>query len=252
MKLVENWKSVLLGAWSVHLLAISTLLSIAAVLVGIVDAEMLGMKAVHFSILAAAASALGPVARIVQQAAISELLRKFRSDVSGAVRRGVLAAMAAGAVASSAAFVAPREGLRTSTYIDAVGVPTVCYGHTLGVKPGDTYTPAECDELLRAELQQFAGKLGKCLKAELPEGAAVAFLSWSYNVGTGAACRSTLVRKANAGDLRGACDELLRWDKGRIRGKLQQIPGLTNRREAEHRLCVQSLGPHRPWWAVQS
>lgn len=251
MKLIEDWESVLFGAWSIYALVISTLLSVASVFVGLVDAKDLGIDPVIFAALASAVSAVGVVARIVQQVTIRDLLSRFRSDVSGAVRRGVLAMMAAGAVAGAAGFVAPREGLRTSTYIDAVGVPTVCYGHTLGVKPGDTYTPAECDELLRAELQQFAAKLGRCLKAPLPEGAAVAFLSWSYNVGTGAACSSTLVRKANGGDLRGACDELLRWDKGRIGGKLQRIRGLTNRREAEHRLCLQSL-ERRSWWAVFS
>ncbi|MFW8636719.1 lysozyme [Cribrihabitans pelagius] len=250
MKLLENWKSVLFGAWSVYALVISTLLSAAAVFVGMVDARLLGLDPVVFAALASVASAVGVVARIVQQVTIGEVLRKFRGDVSGAVRRGVLAAMAAGAVASAAAFVAPWEGERTTTYIDAVGVPTVCYGHTSGVKLGDTYTPAECKEMLRAELQEFAAKLGRCLTAPLPERAAVAFLSWSYNVGPGAACRSTLVRKANAGDLRGACDELLRWDKGRINGKLQRIRGLTNRREAEHRLCLQSLEPRRSWFQV--
>ena len=69
------------------------------------------------------------------------------------------------------------------------------------------------------------------------EGARVAVVSWSYNVGTGAACRSTLVRKANAGDLYGACDELLRWNRagGRV------LNGLTNRRKAERAMCIRAL-----------
>ncbi|MBY6141112.1 lysozyme [Leisingera daeponensis] len=252
MKLVENWKGVLAGAWSIYALVISSLLSMAAVFLGLVDAKALGLDPVFFAVLASVASALGVVARIVQQVTIRELLSRFRRDASGAVRRGVMITMATASIGGAAAFVAPWEGLRTTAYIDAVGVETVCYGHTRGVKLGDTYTPAECKELLRVELQQFAANLGRCLKVRLPEGAAVAFLSWSYNVGTGAACSSTLVRKANAGDLRGACDELLRWDKGRINGELQRIRGLTNRREAEHSLCLQSLEPLRPWRALFS
>ena len=140
-------------------------------------------------------------------------------------------------LAASAAFVAPWEGLRTQAYQDVIGVWTVCFGETKGVERGDTYTVAECEAMLDVELRSYAVGLGKCLKAELPEGAAVAFLSWSYNVGTGAACRSTLVRKANAGDLFGACDELPRWNRGGGR----EIPGLNNRRRSEHTLCVNSL-----------
>ena len=37
-----------------------------------------------------------------------------------------------------------------------------------------------------------------------------AFISFSYNVGSGAFCRSTLVRRLNDGDYQGACTELLR------------------------------------------
>jgi lysozyme len=60
---------------------------------------------------------------------------------------------------------------------------------------------------------------------------------WAYNVGSGAACRSTLAKRANAGDWRAACDQLLRWD--RAGGAV--VRGLTNRRAAEHRLCVGAL-----------
>jgi lysozyme len=61
-----------------------------------------------------------------------------------------------------------------------------------------------------------------------------AFLSLAYNIGAGAFCGSTLVRKLNTGDYTGACAEILRWDK--FQG--QPLRGLTLRRQAEHRQCL--------------
>lgn len=239
MKLVENWSGVLSRAWSVRLMLISAILSALPVFFGLVDADMLGVDPVVFAALAALVSAVAVIARVIPQAAITGAAARFRQDESGAMRvrkRTLAGAVTALAIAASP-FVAQWEGLRTQAYQDVIGVWTVCYGETKGVEPGDAYTSAECEAMLDKELQQYAVNLSKCLKAPMPQGARVAFLSWSYNVGTGAACRSTAVRKANAGDLFGACDELLRWNRagGRV------VPGLVNRRKAEHDLCTRSL-----------
>lgn len=143
------------------------------------------------------------------------------------------------ALATTIAFVGGWEGLRTQAYRDVVGVWTVCYGETRGVRPGDSYTVAECDAMLARELEGFETSLDACLSREedIPVGAKIAFVSWAYNVGIGAACRSTLVRLANAGDIRGACEQLARWNRagGRV------IRGLTNRRMTERELCLRSL-----------
>ena len=61
-----------------------------------------------------------------------------------------------------------------------------------------------------------------------------AFVSLTYNIGEGAFCRSTLVKKLNAGDYEGACKEILRWD--RFQGK--PLRGLTLRRQDEYRQCM--------------
>lgn len=129
------------------------------------------------------------------------------------------------------------EGRELRAYKDIVGVWTICDGETKGVKPGDTATPAECDSMLAKNLVIYEQGLDRCLTAPVPGKSKVAFLSWTYNVGIGAACKSTLVRKANAGDIRGACDQLLVWDKagGRV------VKGLTNRRKAERELCLEGL-----------
>lgn len=150
---------------------------------------------------------------------------------------------AAGAVLiATAAFVGPWEGLRTDAYLDRIASPpvwTVCYGETKGVGPGDSYTATECQDMLAQSLKGYRDGLTACIPSlpAQPQGVQVALTSWTYNVGIGAACRSTLAKRANAGDWRAACTELLKWDKAG--GKV--IRGLTNRRQAEYRLCTSSL-----------
>lgn len=156
---------------------------------------------------------------------------------------GTAAAAGAGAVlAATVTFVAPWEGLRTDAYLDRIASPpvwTVCYGETRGVGPGDSFTPEQCRQMLLEALAVYRDGLLACVPelAAQPEGVQVALVSWTYNVGIGAACRSTLARRANAGDWPGACDQLLRWN----RAGGQVIRGLTNRRQAEHRLCREAL-----------
>ena len=48
------------------------------------------------------------------------------------------------------------EGVRQAAYLDPVGVPTVCFGHTQGVMLGDTKTLEECHDLLAEEAEYFA------------------------------------------------------------------------------------------------
>ena len=154
-----------------------------------------------------------------------------------------LAAGAAG-VALAVPLIAQWEGLRLTAYRDVVGIPTICYGETLGVQMGQAATKAECDATLALRVAQFATEIDKCLPPSLPEQTAAAFVSVAYNIGSPAFCKSSMSRLALRGDLRGACNALLLWDKGRINGVLQRIRGLTNRRQDEHRLCLSGLeGP---------
>jgi GH24 family phage-related lysozyme (muramidase) len=129
------------------------------------------------------------------------------------------------------------EGRELRAYRDIVGVWTICDGETKGVRPGQTATPAECDSMLARNLVVYESGLDRCLTGAVPGKAKVAFLSWTYNVGVGAACGSTLVKKANAGDVRGACNELLKWDKAG--GKT--VRGLTRRRQAERAMCLEDV-----------
>ena len=139
-------------------------------------------------------------------------------------------------VLAAAAFIAPWEGLRLRPYFDIVGVLTWCYGETRGA-PKSEYTKAECDALLADGVGEFHAAMRRCIKRPLTENQWVAVTSWAYNVGTGAACGSTLVRQINAGlPPETWCRQLLRWNRagGRV------VSGLTNRRQAEYEVCIRA------------
>jgi hypothetical protein len=66
----------------------------------------------------------------------------------------------------------------------------------------------------------------------------IAYTSFAYNVGSGAFKKSTMLRRLNAGDHKGACDALLAYDHAS--GK--QVRGLTRRRQAERQICLTPSG----------
>lgn len=148
----------------------------------------------------------------------------------------------AGIAGAAMALVAGFEGVRQVAYLDPPGIPTICYGETRGVKMGDTATMDECKAMLDRSLAGFSTAIDRCLPQDLPEPTYVAFLSAAYNVGPVAFCGSSMARKANAKDLRGACDALLAWNKTTIGGVKVPLPGLTKRRKEERALCMEGVG----------
>ena len=141
--------------------------------------------------------------------------------------------VSAGALAIAIPLVAVYEGEVRRTYKDPVGILTACYGHTgPELKMGQTFTAAQCNTMLYEDLAKHADAL-VCIKQPLADHQAAAFLSFAFNVGTPNFCGSSLVRKANAGDMAGACAELSRWTYSK--GKYFQ--GLANRRASERAVC---------------
>jgi len=137
--------------------------------------------------------------------------------------------------AATVTFVTQWEGTEYTPYRDIVGVLTVCQGITgKDVVEGKTYSKGECDALLMRELQHHANGFLACINVPLNANETTAYASWTFNVGINAACKSTLAQKLNANDRAGACLELLKWN--RAGGK--PVQGLTNRRQAEYKLCV--------------
>jgi lysozyme len=129
------------------------------------------------------------------------------------------------------------EGLRQKAYLDAVGIPTICYGETENVRLGDVRSKAECDTMLATKLGFHAAQLDWAVQQDMPPEMHAALASWSYNVGIGAMKKSTLVRLAHGGQFVAACNELPRW----IYAKGKRLNGLVIRREKERQLCLSAL-----------
>ena len=127
------------------------------------------------------------------------------------------------------------EGYSDTAIIPVQGdVPTIGFGTTGGVKPGDRIAPPQAVLRAHRDVEEFEDALKACVKVPLHQHEYDAFVSLAYNIGSGAFCSSTLVRKLNARDYIGACLEILRWDK--FKGR--PLRGLTLRREREYRQCV--------------
>lgn len=146
-----------------------------------------------------------------------------------------IAVLSSAAILLAAPFTAKEEGLKQYTYLDSVGVPTACYGETDGVRKGDKFTEEDCDTLFYLRLGTFSYMVDLAVKPDMPPPMHAALTSWTYNVGLNAMRGSTLIKWANAGDFRGACDELLKWKWAG--GK----PILLPRRERERALCLSGL-----------
>jgi len=126
------------------------------------------------------------------------------------------------------------EGTRTTAYRDPVGIPTICTGRTEGVVMGQVRSLADCEDMLREDVDTAMASVLALTRVPLNEHELAAYTSFVYNVGHGAFARSTLLKKLNAGDREGACNELPRWNKARGR----VLPGLVKRRAAERELCL--------------
>jgi lysozyme len=157
-------------------------------------------------------------------------------------RAGAAATAAAAAIATP--FIIGWEGydpVAKQQKIDPPGVITVCNGITNydlpSLKRGMKFTKDECAGLLRKAIPKYTAPIDKCLKVPVSDYTRAALYSAAYNLGPGTVCKSSMVRKINAGDTRGGCDALLLYT--RANGKFLQ--GLLNRRRAEQKLCLEGL-----------
>lgn len=151
-----------------------------------------------------------------------------------------IAASGLALLASAMVMIAGYESYTGRAVIPVPGdVPTKGYGTTTNpdgsaVKMGDTTTPTRALVDLLRDASDAERAVKRCAPVPMHLHEFSAFVSLTYNIGSGAFCKSSLVRKLNAGDYAGACLEILRWD--RFRGK--PLAGLTKRREAEYRMCI--------------
>jgi len=144
--------------------------------------------------------------------------------------------------------IALHEGYTGHAVVPVRGdVPTVGFGTTRNedgspVRMGQTTTPPKALALLLADASRAQQAVARCTKVPMTQQQFDQLLSLAYNIGEGAFCSSTLVRKLNAGDCHGAAAEFSRWNK--VRGRV--VAGLVQRRAEERRKFEEDCdGPAR-------
>lgn len=140
----------------------------------------------------------------------------------------------------AARFVARWEGLLLVAYLDTIASPavyTIAYGHTgPDVFAGEHITKAQALRLLTHDLRSASRAVDQNIHVHLTARQRMALISIAFNCGPGVLIGTTLARKLNAGDYKGAADCFLEWDHA---GGVV-VQGLLNRRKAERAMFLHS------------
>jgi lysozyme len=141
------------------------------------------------------------------------------------------------------------EGLDLNPYLDTAGVPTIGYGTIMypSLHPVTMQDPPitlqKALQYLEWEVNQKVGTVVHLIQVDCTQNQFDALVSFAYNEGLGALKTSTLLRLFNSGDVQGAADQFLVWDKNRVNGVLVFNQGLLNRRQAERKLFLTPDAP---------
>lgn len=161
------------------------------------------------------------------------------SAITPARAAGASLAAIFGALAIASPALIEDEGWVTVTYDDPVhgaALPTACGGITgakYGITPGRRFTQAECVDITARAYLDHALAIQRCIPADLPLKMHASFIRFTVNLGGPRTCGSTMIAKANRGDLRGACAEIPKWKYAG--GKV--FPGIVKRRTRERAMC---------------
>lgn len=122
---------------------------------------------------------------------------------------------------------------KVQSYVDPVGVWTIGWGHTKTAKPNMIISQTEANKLFEQDLGDVISAIHRHVKVPLTQNQFDALASFVYNLGETNFRKSTLLKRLNAGLYEEVPAQLLRWNKGRVKGKLVVLKGLTRRRTAE-------------------
>jgi lysozyme len=169
------------------------------------------------------------------------------------------AAAGAGAIACCVVFTPVWEGTDLTAKVDRIGTGnpiTYCHGMTNAdggaVKVGQKFTAPQCDLLLSKALQRYWDGIAPCIKVDLAVKTSGSLLDAALNAGSAAVCRSPMLARMNAGDIKGGCEAFSGWYvTTKNNGQRKVIKGLVNRRNGDSRkgekeLCLEGLTDPAP------
>lgn len=133
------------------------------------------------------------------------------------------------------ALIKEFEGFRDKAYQDVVGVWTIGYGFTKGVKEGDTMTKAQANARLVRELAAYEHGVMEATGGNCTQPQFDALCSFAWNVGIRGMQSSSVIKAHNRGDYQAAARAFALWNRA---GK-KEWPGLTRRRAAEAALYLE-------------
>lgn len=113
--------------------------------------------------------------------------------------------------ASGLAFIKGNEDTRNTPYLDSVGVPTVCTGHTASVNLRKYYTDAECDALLDKDTHWAVQAVRKSIRVPLYQSQFDTLVDFCFQYGAPKCQSSTLFRLINQEQHALAAEQFARW-----------------------------------------
>lgn len=126
------------------------------------------------------------------------------------------------------------EGFYPDVYICPAGILTIGFGHTQGVRRGQSVTKDEAEQLLREDLTIAKKAVERYITVPLSDNQFAALVSFTFNLGGGNLKTSTLARKLNEGNYDVVPTELARW----VKGGGKTLAGLVLRRADEGKLFL--------------
>ena len=142
------------------------------------------------------------------------------------------------------------EGYSDVSYLCPANYWTWGYGSRfykgMDVTKGMKFTKNEAEAQLKLDVEKFENLIIKSVKVPLYQEHFDALVSFTYNVGGTAFRNSTLLKKLNSHDYKGASSQFLLWNKARDKnGNKIELAGLTKRRIAESELFSSATNDHK-------
>jgi lysozyme len=131
------------------------------------------------------------------------------------------------------------EALRFESYQDQAGIWSIGWGHTRGVRRGQSVSQEQAEFFLRNDISDAENYVEVVTGGVATiDNEFAAMVSLCFNIGSGNFHGSSVLRQHRAGNYEAAADAFLLWNKVHQDGRLVASKGLARRRQAERALYL--------------